>query len=140
MSQDLPNGQMPQASQIRQVAQTIIRQELYQGPMPHPDILAKYETLCPGTAKRLFDQLQEQTHHRMSMEKTVITANVRSSRLGQWMGFTICMTALVGGGVMAAFGIDTAGLILAVGGLVSLVAVFMAGRLTGQKELRAKRQ
>jgi hypothetical protein len=76
----------------------------------------------------------------MEIEKKVIEGNISSSRLGQWMAYSICMTALVGGGVLVCFGIRTKGLIAAVAGLGILVAVFVTGKLSGQKELKAKRQ
>jgi uncharacterized membrane protein len=103
-------------------------------------MLAKFETLYPGASKLLFEQFQDQGKHRMEIEKKVIEANIRSARLGQWMGYSLCMVALVGGGVLVCFGIRTEGLIAAVAGLTALVTVFLTGKFTGQKELKAKRQ
>jgi len=110
-----------------------------QGPLPSPEILAQYETLYPGAAKQIFDQFKDQSNHRMALENKVINSNISNSRLGQWMGFTICMTALIGGGILAIFGIKVEGIIIAAAGLASLVTVFVTGKFTGQKELRAKR-
>ena len=76
----------------------------------------------------------------MALENRVIDSNIKNSRLGQWMGYSICMLALVGGGVLISFGIRTEGLIAAVAGLALLAGVFVTGKFTAQKELRAKRQ
>ena len=126
--------------QLTSAIRQIVLQQLYQGPLPHPDMLAKFETLYPGASKLLFEQFQDQGKHRMEIEKKVIEANIRSARLGQWMGYSLCMVALVGGGVLVCFGIRTEGLIAAVAGLTALVTVFLTGKFNGQKELKAKRQ
>jgi DNA replication protein len=65
----------------------VVLQQLYQGPLPHPDMLAKFETLYPGASKLLFEQFKAQGDHRMEREKKVIEGNIRSSRLGQWMAY-----------------------------------------------------
>lgn len=126
-----------QPQQPQRVVHAEIRQT--QGPLPTPEDLAKYEQLYPGAAKQIFDQFKDQSTHRMALENRVINSNISNSRLGQWMGFSICMTALIGGGVLAIFGIKIEGIIIAAAGLVSLVTVFVTGKFTGQKELRAKR-
>ena len=117
-----------------------MQSQSYAGPLPSSEMLAKYESLYPGAAKMLFDQFHAQGNHRMELECKVITANIKNSRLGQWIGYSLCMMALVGGGVLVCFGIRTEGLIAAVAGLAVLTAVFITGKFTGQKELRAKRQ
>ncbi len=127
----------PQDRNARLIMQ---QQSFFQGPLPPPEVLAKYETLYPGVSKMLFDQFQAQGNHRMELENRVIQSNIKNSRLGQWMGYSICMLALIGGGVLVCFGIRTEGLIAAVAGLAVLTAVFVTGKFTGQKELRAKRQ
>ncbi len=133
-------GSQPERNQILHVVRQVILQELYQGPMPHPDMLRKYEDLYPGAAKLLFDQFKTQSDHRIELEKKVIDGNIRSGRLGQWMGYSICMTALIGGGALSCFGIKLEGIIIAVAGLVALVTVFMTGKFAGQRELKAKRE
>jgi uncharacterized membrane protein len=126
--------------QLANAVRQVVLQQLYQGPLPHPDMLAKFEALYPGASKLLFEQFKAQGDHRMEIENKVIEGNIRSSRLGQWMAYSICMTALVGGGILVCFGIRTEGLIASVAGLGILVAVFITGKLSGQKELKAKRQ
>jgi uncharacterized membrane protein len=135
-----PQNTNPINPQLQNVVRQVVLQQLYQGPLPHPDMLAKYETLYPGASKLLFDQFQEQGKHRMQLENRVIESNIKNSRLGQWMGFSICMVALLGGVILVCFGIRLEGIIAAVAGLAVLVGVFVTGKFTGQKEIKAKRQ
>jgi len=54
---------------------------IFSGPLPHPDILAKYDQVVPGTAARLIETAQKQGEHRMDLEKTVIKGdNFRANR------------------------------------------------------------
>ncbi len=139
---NIPSG-APQPASLSQSGkgQLVMQQQsFFQGPLPPPEVLAKYEALYSGVSKMLFDQFQEQGKHRMQLENKVITANIKNSRLGQWMGYSLCLIALLGGGILVCFGIRTEGIIAAVAGLAVLAAVFVTGKFTGQKELRAKRQ
>ena len=36
-------------------------QEIYAGPLPHPDTLARYEQILPGSAERVFLAFEKQT-------------------------------------------------------------------------------
>lgn len=40
----------------------------FSGPLPHPDILAKYEEVYPGAASKIFQMAEEQAEHRRKME------------------------------------------------------------------------
>ncbi len=43
--------------------------ELYAGPLPHPEILEKFEQILPGSADRILKQAEAQTLHRIELEK-----------------------------------------------------------------------
>lgn len=45
-----------------------IRSE-FSGPLPHPEILAKYEDILPGAATRILEMAEEQANHRRFMKK-----------------------------------------------------------------------
>lgn len=50
---------------------SILRAEL-RGPLPHPDILAKYEILCKGSTDRILSLAENQSKHRQNIEKSQI--------------------------------------------------------------------
>jgi len=52
--------------------------QLYQGPIPHPDVLAKFDDRVPGTAVRLINLAVEESEHRRKMEETAMSANVQT--------------------------------------------------------------
>lgn len=54
----------------------LIAQEIrseFSGPLPHPEILARYEEILPGAATRIFEMAEEQAIHRRYMEKNSLT-------------------------------------------------------------------
>lgn len=50
--------------------------QLYQGPIPHPDVLAKFDDRVPGTAQKLINLAIEESEHRRRMEDLSMAANI----------------------------------------------------------------
>lgn len=106
------------APTIAQVQQTRIEQ--HSGPIPSPDVLAKYEQMLPGTAERIIRMAETQQSHNHTLErrqleadiqhrnemlaaqKTAINSTTLSDALGQILGFALaaaCVAAAVYAGL-----------------------------------------
>jgi len=116
----------------------IVRSEFFAGPLPKPEDLQKYETICPGTAERIIQMAEVQGSHRRSLEQKVIDSDVSNSRRGAWFGFIIGMTAILGGGFLVFFDKSITGSILGGAGIIGLVSVFVYGSAQRRKERLAK--
>jgi uncharacterized membrane protein len=136
----LKNGVQPNNMELKQVIRSEVRAELYQGLVPHPDIIAKFEKLYPGAAAFFFEEVQKQTDHRIFMEKRALDSNVESEKRGSIFAFIITMTALTGGFGLIILGFEVVGVIAAVGGLSALVGVFITGKIISVRQLRHKRE
>jgi uncharacterized membrane protein len=55
---------------VRIVAQEVI--EHYQGPLPHPEHLRRFEEISPGAAAHLIGMAEREQSHRHSMERSEI--------------------------------------------------------------------
>lgn len=75
--------------QVAILEATFVRRSMFAGPLPHPDILAAYESIVPGAAEQILGQAERQTAHRIEMESTVVTSGVAAQRRGQWMAFVL---------------------------------------------------
>ncbi len=82
--------------------------ESYSGPIPHPEILAKYNELLPGSADRILKEFEQQSAHRRGIEKDVVKSEIRntyleraSEFLGQILAF-LAMMAVLGAGLYVA--------------------------------------
>ena len=43
-------------------------EEVFVGPLPHPEILAQYEEVLPSAAERIFTNVESQSAHRRKVE------------------------------------------------------------------------
>nr|DAO63734.1 MAG TPA: putative membrane protein [Caudoviricetes sp.] len=114
-------------------AQMVIAEQ-FSGPIPSPEVFAKYEAILPGAAERILTMAEEQQKHRMEIEKQVINSKISDSRLGIILGFilTIVIIAVSTGAILMGYSvIGFSSIIIAVGGLVG---VFIYGTRSNRKE------
>lgn len=133
MTPNLPQKQLRQ--QILQVAA-----EFHSGPLPHPDILAKYNECIPNGAERMMQAFEKQQEHRQALEKNVINGNVKAQTRGQWMGLFVSLSVLVLAGYIAHTGNQVAGGAVAVADIATLAGVFVYGKRAQREELGDKRE
>ena len=81
---------------------------------------------------------EQQSAHRMALEKHVVTGDSRRSYLGLILGFIIALTFLGGGIFLIYSGHTFAGLLLGGLDLVSLVSVFVIGTNSRKAERERK--
>jgi len=114
-----PLGQLVQASSSVSTS--------YSGPIPPPELLKRFDEIEPGTAKKILQLWEDQSRHRMGLEKYVIHSDVYRSWAGLVCGFLIAVFTIVTGGYLVLSGHDGAGGTIATLGLASLVGVFVYG-------------
>lgn len=71
--------------------------EIFQGDLPHPNILKGYSELYPDAAKRIIENGIAETEHRRAMEKKYLYSQTSDRRLGQILGFIIAVLIITGG-------------------------------------------
>ena len=112
----------------------------WSGPLPPPSILSGYEDLYPGAAKLVIHRMIDEGDTRRKIERTKVAATVRDMRmsraerrLGQHYAFIIGMFVVAVGGACILANHGIAGGTLSVGGVVSLVTVFVTGKAVPAK-------
>lgn len=68
-----------EARQQRMV-ETQTHQQVYEGPIPHPDILAGFERLVPGSAQELMAMAKLESEHRRKLEADTNAANIAAQK------------------------------------------------------------
>lgn len=82
--------------------------ETFAGPVPHPDLLAKYEQIVPGAAERIIKMAEneQQVRHEsiaadqknktklIEAAQTESAANRDAVKRGQWMGVAISLSCI----------------------------------------------
>lgn len=110
----------------------------YQGPIPEPEDLARFNEIIPNGADRIMRMAEEQARHRMSLETTVVSGQQRQSANGQWFAFLIALFGISSGVFLAIKGHDWVGYGIAGTTVVSLVYTFITGKRAQQKDISSK--
>lgn len=109
----------------------------YNGPLPDPEILARYEKVLPGAAERTFKLLESEQEHRHRMEQKHLDAGIANQKdlkniekRGQFFALIISVIVMGVSGLTALKGKEATASVLGGGGLIALVTIFIQGRKT----------
>src|SRR5262245_5556562 len=96
-----------------------VRHQSFSGPLPPPELLGKYEAICPVSADRIISLAEREAEHRRSIEKAIVSAGVEQekrdsaeARRGQVCALLITLAAIGTGAYTALQGHEIAGSIL----------------------------
>lgn len=117
---------------------TIVQQQMYSGPLPHPDVLTKYNDAVSDGAERILKMAEAQSAHRIKQEHRVIGSNIRAQTLGVVFAFILGMTAVIGGVYMVMSGKDITGIVSILTGVIGLAGSFLIGKSKQNAERAAK--
>ena len=118
------NQSEPQNKKVIRVEKT----EMFAGPVPHPEIVEKYEKIYPGAAKKIFDEWENQVKHRHHIEKSIVWTDNIKSILGVIFGFVAVGGAIGCGAYTALKGHPLFGGGLSLAGLAMLAVAFLTSR------------
>jgi uncharacterized membrane protein len=119
------------------------------GPLPPPEILARYDAVSPGLADRLVKMAEAEAAHRRDVEHkaqeaqaTDLVAYRRSEMWGQTFGLTIGLAAIGGAVYCAVHQAQWTGSFIGTAGVTGLVTAFIVGRraLAQQREIEFQHQ
>src|SRR4051812_46608438 len=57
-----------------------MRAQSFSGPLPPPELLARYESMCPGSGDRIIRLAECEAEHRRSIEQAVVASEVEQRR------------------------------------------------------------
>ena len=123
--------------------------ELYEGPIPPPELLARFDDIAAGTGKRIIDQFMDEGVHRRQLELMTVQANVdaqaattqlnayqarsvvRSDLLGQILSTLVCLVCIAGAVWLAILGHYWVAALLAALPTATLVKSFFVSSAKG---------
>jgi len=128
----------PIKEEMRQVTRTVREESFWQGPVPHPENIKKFDAIYPGAAKLIFGQYEKQSNHRMKLESFTVRKGIRNETVGMIFAFVI-MVCIIGGGIyLMAAGKDGVGLTTSLAGFGGVITLFLVRKRSSDKELREK--
>ena len=125
VQQQVEHNVKPIKKELEHVVQ-LVQQEtsFWSGPLPSPEAIEAFEKTYPGSAKIIFEVFQNQSNHRIDMEKLVLQKSLRNEFLGMVLAF-ILMTMIIGGGIyLIIIGKDGIGLTAALTGFCGILGLF----------------
>jgi uncharacterized membrane protein len=133
-------------SNILSSSQIQHKTEVFQGPVPHPDILAGMDRVVPGSARDLIEMAKAEAAHQREMEVLTTTANIdaqkkqleiadyqskavfRSDTLGQVAGMIVSLTCVGVAAYLAVNGHEWVAVVLAGIPTAAVIQAFFAKR------------
>ena len=119
-------------------ALSIICQEYYEGPVPHPKIIREYEAVLPGSADRILKMAEKQQEHRIVLETKNIDNHLKINRRGQIFGFVVFILGIILSLIFALLDMKTFAGIFATGTVVVIITLFINGKIQIKKDLHEK--
>jgi uncharacterized membrane protein len=135
LSGDQSKGQLPaKKSPTALISAASSQYEQFEGPIPPPQLLFHYESICPGSADRMLKMAEQEAEYRRKTETTIVDAQIEhnnkqfaEARCGQICALAITLAAIAGGVYTAMNGHETAGSLIGVGGIGGVVTTFILG-------------
>ena len=99
------------------VVQALQTSELYQGPIPHPDILKKFGTVDPSYPERIMKMTEDNNRLEIRMRERDSILGV----LGQIFSFTLGLTGFGLSALLALKGLEAGAIAAAIGGIAPII-------------------
>lgn len=111
-----------------------LQQEEHSGPLPHPDLLRRYDEIHPGTAERIVKVFEKEADHRRSIVHQIADSQTQRDRAderirgrGQIFALVITVVSMIGSVLIGIYGSPWAGSLLGGATLISIVSAFLSG-------------
>ena len=125
----------PARSELRQA--TIEVGRAWRGPLPPPEVLARYQDVLPDAPERILAMAERQSAHRQRCEWQVVRHNTRLETIASILGFVTCMSLVAGGIFLLYHDKSIGGLVALAAGLGPIVAAFLGTRVRQRKAVEA---
>ena len=107
-------------------------------PVPPPDFLEGYNQHIPNGGDRLFTVVENQSAHRIEMEKETIKTQNKATLRGQWiaLGLVILFSSIAERAME--LGYPNVAVTIFATTIIGVVSVFITGKVTMKRNLDAK--
>jgi uncharacterized membrane protein len=130
-----PENTNPIPQQQERVISGRLEVSQYSGPLPDPEILARYEKVLPGAAERTFRLVESEQEHRHRMQEKQLDAEIADQKIVRNIEKRGPILALVVAAIVMGVSVTTAlngkeatASVIGGGGLIALVTAFIQGR------------
>jgi uncharacterized membrane protein len=102
-----------------------VQMQLSIGPLPSPQVLAEYAKIYPGLEKIIVQMAQEQSKHRMEIEKIFIPSREKQSNKGQNFAFIITCLLIILAGFALYYKYPAVAIVVAGSTIIPVITLFI---------------
>jgi uncharacterized membrane protein len=114
--------------------------EMWEGPLPSPGALARYNEISPGLAEKIVNMAQDQQAHRFGLENRTVDSQLSQSKRGQYFALTLGLVAI---GAATYLGLTDHAIvagIIAGPTIIGFAAMFIVGKIQEGTSRKIKAQ
>lgn len=113
----------------RNVVVAAVKKVSFSGPVPPPELLARYESISPGMADRLVKMAESQMNHRIETEKCVVKGSLKQETLGKIIGGVLAVVCVGATVVLGLNGHDSLAKLIGTTTVISIVSIYVIGQI-----------
>lgn len=110
----------------------------WRAPIPPPDMLRQYDDVVPGSAERILRVWEEQSDHRIQVERIFAIGDSKRAYLGIACAFTLSLLMIAIAAYAVALGNPWAGVAVIGADIAALAGVFIYGTNSRRRERERK--
>lgn len=115
----------PQNFSQQGIMMTQMTAEITTGPLPHPDLLIKYNKAIPNGAERIMKIAEKEQDNRIERQNKAVQANISTRKRGQVMAFILSLLVM-GLFILLVFtGHSTEAYVIVGAGFLSVIGLFL---------------
>jgi len=114
--------------------------KLFTGPLPHPEIMAGYERVLPGSAERILRMTEKEQDARHRDSSALVQAGVKREREGLYLGGFLAAVTLIGSMILIGTGRESGGLAIILIETTVLAGVFLRAQHVRYRHHRRQNQ
>lgn len=118
----------------------VVHQEAYQGPLPHPDLLKKFDEIVPGAAERILLMAEKEQNQRHQLEVKIVENDgiifkeeIKLKRRGLLCAFILAFLIIIGGIYLLLTDKSLEGFSLILGSIGMIITPFFFSKTNNQK-------
>ena len=102
-----------------------LQTEITSGPLPHPELLKRYDEIIPNGAERIMAMTEKEQDRRLSRQEMSLKSSIRSRDRGQFMAFILALIILGIFVLMVFTGNSTSAYVIIGTGCLSVIGLFL---------------
>ncbi|MET3824571.1 putative membrane protein [Sphingomonas sp. PvP055] len=118
----------PQRSQVVAQMVSLVKEERFSGPLPHPRHFKEYDETVPGSGNRLLSLVEGNLAHTQMLQTTALQADIADMKEGRRLGFAALVIMIIGAIICGILGKDVIAIALLGASVIGAIGTLIKGR------------